>query len=388
MSEQGAPNVEESVSSTSPDVGEEFCLAETEEEKREVYRFRYEVYVEEMGRYRGTADHQNRWLVEPEDEYSRIFYARQDGRVVACSRLTWGGDAPFSRRQIEQYDLEPFLAEVPVEAIAVGERAMVVKHLRGTDIYQQLGRKGSSFVSEKRIQLLFAACEPHLLSLYLGLGSRTYARRNINSPEAGYLIPIVTVTEDVEYFRRIGAPRANLVKDFGNDARIPPCVDRLIVSRGTVTSGQLHAPESYWTEVYGALSALKNNRLSAFDGLPEDGAVRCLGKSNIIECQAGDRVLKKGGVARNLFVVLSGTLEVRDGESTVNVIGPGEVFGEIAFLLGRPRSMDVYAVTDDVRILSLSESTIRQAIERNPEIAAKLLLNMSKMLCMRLLQRA
>ncbi len=32
-------------------------------------------------------------------------------------------------------------------------------------------------------------------------------------------------------------------------------------------------------------------------------AARVLDRSTIIECSAGDHVLKKGGVARNLFVV-------------------------------------------------------------------------------------
>jgi hypothetical protein len=72
--------------------------AETEDEKRAIYRFRYDVYVEEMGRYASVADHENRLLVEPEDETGRIFYAAQDGEVVGTSRLSWGGDAPFSDR--------------------------------------------------------------------------------------------------------------------------------------------------------------------------------------------------------------------------------------------------------------------------------------------------
>ena len=49
-----------------------FHTAETEEEKLAVYRLRYQVYVEEMGRYRATADHERRLLVEPEDEAVRI----------------------------------------------------------------------------------------------------------------------------------------------------------------------------------------------------------------------------------------------------------------------------------------------------------------------------
>jgi len=79
-------------------------------------------------------------------------------------------------------------------------------------------------------------------------------------------------------------------------------------------------------------------------------------------------------------------VEVRDGETPLAVFGPGDVFGEMAFLLERPRSQDVYAVTDGVRVLSLSEATLRQMIKSDPSVAAHLLLNISKMLCLRLLK--
>jgi CRP-like cAMP-binding protein len=95
-------------------------------------------------------------------------------------------------------------------------------------------------------------------------------------------------------------------------------------------------------------------------------------------------MLKKGGVARNMFVVLAGTLEVRDGETLVCILSPGDVFGEMAFLLEQPRTADVYAATD-ARILSLSEGTLRQLIESDPDVAAHLLLNVSKLLCRRIL---
>ena len=59
----------------------------------------------------------------------------------------------------------------------------------------------------------------------------------------------------------------------------------------------------------------------------------------------------------------------------------------MAFLLERPRSQDVYAVTDGVRLLSLSEATLRQLTRSDPAIAANLMLNISKMLCLRLLKQ-
>jgi len=365
----------------------EFRLAETEAERRAVYRLRYDVYVEEMGRYQQTADHENRLLQEPEDAHSRIWYARDaEGEAVATARLTWGGDAPFSQRMTDQYGLDRFLAELPAETMAVGERGMVARQLRGSTLFSDMGQVTRVFMREKRIQLIFGACEPHLLSLYLGQGNRTYSDRNINSPEAGYLIPIVMVTEDIAYLRSINATSLEFVEELGDDARVPECVDRLISGHGAVTSPRLTSSEAYWNKVHGALSELADNRITAFDGLNEDEAERCLGKSNIIECGAGDRVLKKGGVARNIFVVLDGTLEVRDGETVVAVLSPGDVFGEMAFLLERPRSRDVYAATDGVRVLSLSEKTIRAMIETDAAIAAHLLLNISKMLCARLLK--
>ena len=363
-----------------------FHAAETEEEKLAVYRLRYDVYVEEMGRYRGAADHERRLLVEPEDDTARIFYAAPDGEVIATTRLSWGGDAPFSARQIDQYQLAPFLAELPPETIVVGERGMILRRLRGGPIWEQLTATSRRFIQENRVQLLFGACEPHLLSLYMGRGARPYAKRNINSPEAGYLIPIATVLEDIAYLRRIGSPVAQQVIDYGPDARIPSCVDRLI-TQSSVMSQRLSSADAYWGEVQRAIGALAEKRMSALDGLSEEEAERCLGHSNIIECKAGDRVLKKGGVARNMFVVLEGALEARDGDELLRVMTPGDVFGEIAFLLEQPRSADVYAATDGVRVLSLSEGTIRKLIDSDPSVAAQLLLNISKGLCLRLLQR-
>jgi CRP-like cAMP-binding protein len=195
------------------------------------------------------------------------------------------------------------------------------------------------------------------------------------------------VAEDVAYLRAIGSPLADQVRDFGADARIPPIVERIRREGSAVLSRTLTSSASYWAEVHGALDELERKRVSALDGLEDDEARVVLEKSNIIECDAGDRVLKKGGVARNMFVVLEGTLEVRDGADTVAVLAPGDVFGEMAFLLERPRSRDVYAATDGVRVLSLSESNLRELIASDAPIAAQLLLNVSKMLCIRLLKR-
>ena len=360
-------------------------FARSDEEKEAVYRFRYDVYVEEMGRYRGIADHVKRHFREPEDDTARIFYAAVDGQVVATSRFNWGGDAPFSDRLVDHYRLEPFLAEIPAEAMAVGERGMVKPDLRGSSIFWELGERSQSFIAEKRVQLIFGACEPHLLSRYVGQGSRTFAAKNINSPESGYLIPIVNVVEDIDYLRRIGSPSAQTARDWGDEKQIPECIERLLADHGNVISQRLADSGLYLGEVNHALEDLNENQVSALEGLTNDEVLGVLDKSNIIHCEPGDHVVKKGGTARNMFVLLEGHIEVRDDDSLLGVFSPGDVFGAMAFLLERPRVADMYAATP-CRILSLSERTLREAIDSDAQGAAHLMLNVAKILCLRLLQ--
>ena len=264
---------------------------------------------------------------------------------------------------------------------------MVLPQFRGTDLLFNMFRTYLEFVNEHRIQLVFGDCEPHLLNLYQGLGFRTYSKRNVNSPETGYLIPLVMIAEDTAYMQRINSPLLKVLRDFGQEARIPNAVQELVTEETAIYSQRFSDPHEYWSRVYSALSEVEQEKVSPFDSMSEEQTTSCLNKSSTIECSKGDRIVKRGNVARNMFIVLSGTLEARDGDRIVGALTVGDIFGEMAFLLGTPRTADVYAVTDDVKVLSLSESEIRKIIESDPVVAAKLMLNVSKMLCRRMLNR-
>ena len=97
-------------------------------------------------------------------------------------------------------------------------------------------------------------------------------------------------------------------------------------------------------------------------------------------------MLKEGGSSHNLFLVLDGRLEGRHKGRLMNVLEPGDVFGEMAFLLELPRQSDVFAAAPGARILSLSDGTLHKLMAEEPALAAKLLLNISRMLCGRLIK--
>ena len=150
-------------------MGVEFARAVTADEVEAVQRLRYEVYVEELGRYQDVADDLNGRLAEPEDDNSWLFYCRDGDQVVAATRMTWGGDG-FSDRQVEQYQLAPFLEEIGPELMAVGERNSVLPDYRGTGVFEELMLHSSPLVEAHGLRLVFGCCEPHLLSLFLGMG--------------------------------------------------------------------------------------------------------------------------------------------------------------------------------------------------------------------------
>lgn len=358
----------------------EIYRAQSEQDREELFRFRYGVYVEELGRYRQTANHRAQQLVEPEDAKSILYGAREDGQVVGTSRLTLGADG-FSSRQIDQYSLGPFLSELPARLMAVGERLMVAPQQRGWSVASELRELAREDVEAQGVRLVFGACEPHLLSMNLSAGGRTYAERNINSEEAGYLIPLVFLDGDAD---DLAAAIGSLDED--GRPRLPRSIEVSLTRGDAVRSASVMAPRDYWAHVQDALERLDQEEIHAFAGLDPGEIKECISRSNIIECASGDRVLKEGGSSQNLFLVLDGTLEVRHCGRLVNILEPGDVFGEMAFLLELPRQSDVYAATPGVRVLSLSDGTLRKLMAEEPALAAKLLFNISRMLCGRLIK--
>jgi len=358
-------------------------FASTSVEKQAIFRFRYEIYVDEMDRYHAIADHEHRMLIEDVDSTSRFLYAELDGEIVGAMRWTWGGDAPFDRPHIEQYSLQPFIDSLPIGQMIIGERFMISKDHRGTDLLSRMFERYMDFCNQHRIQLVFGDCEPHLLNLYLGLGFRTYSESNISKPETAYLIPLVLVTEDIEYMRQIRSPMAKVLKDFGSRNRVPANLDDLIKD-SAVLSERLANRETYWESLSDTFKMIGHCKFSLFDDLSKKAIQPFLDKSNVIECRAGDQVLKQGNVAHNMFVVLEGELEVRVKDKAVARLERGDLLGEVAFLLDIPRSADVYAITDGTTVLSLSETTVREHIEEDPKVAAQMMLNIAKILCQKL----
>jgi CRP/FNR family cyclic AMP-dependent transcriptional regulator len=88
-------------------------------------------------------------------------------------------------------------------------------------------------------------------------------------------------------------------------------------------------------------------------------------------------VFVEGELGDDLFVILSGTVKIRhqtaDGRETVfAVLGPGDVFGELALFDPGPRTSTVITLTE-VKAVRMDRHALRTWIVERPEIAEQLL---------------
>jgi uncharacterized protein len=111
--------------------------------------------------------------------------------------------------------------------------------------------------------------------------------------------------------------------------------------------------------------------------------------SELKQFKNGDLLMRQGAVGKSLGLILSGTVEVlihkdgKDEQQQVAVLKPGEIFGEIGFIRATRRVANIRAL-EPVEILVFDFEQLQQGMKFFPHIAAKLNLNISRVLGNRL----
>ena len=80
---------------------------------------------------------------------------------------------------------------------------------------------------------------------------------------------------------------------------------------------------------------------------------------------AGEIIFTEGTTGREMYVVLEGSVEIRVGNKTLDVTGPGGVFGEMALIDSSARSATAVA-KDDCTLASLDVRQFLRMVEQTP----------------------
>ncbi len=355
--------------------------ATTREEREAIYRFRYQVYIEELKYQYSTADHVRRWLPHEEDEkpYTTLLYSGAPGAVTGVVQIrAWEpGQVPPRDHEALSLDLFPGIERLRVAQIG---RLMIRRSLRGTLLLPSLLRAGYEFLAgEALTDLAFVDCAPGLVRHYRRLGALPYGGKLLVGPG----IPLLLVPSDYQRLRKLGSPVAPLVKKYfgpGKRAPLDMAPYRHLVD-GDAVPVEFDA-EKIWTEFESRL--LRGERRPVFvEDVPPKALKRLTSTGFVLKMRAGDLVTGEGIEERELFLILDGTFEVVGRERRFALLERGDLFGDIAFFTrAGERTASVRAVTDG-RLLVLRRRFLQDLNRREPAAGFQILMNMSRIMAER-----
>lgn len=108
------------------------------------------------------------------------------------------------------------------------------------------------------------------------------------------------------------------------------------------------------------------SRFPIFDGLDKDAIKYIASLLKLGRFVSGDFILKKGDFGRYLFIILSGRVDVLDGDGmSIASMGRGDIFGEMSLLSGVPVGATI-KVVETSAILRVNGEDFRRILTRHP----------------------
>lgn len=125
---------------------------------------------------------------------------------------------------------------------------------------------------------------------------------------------------------------------------------------------------------------------SLFSGLGTEALASIAALCHLRQLRAGQVLFVKGDPGDALYGLRRGQIRIETGNAsgqrlTIEMFGPGDAFGEIALLDGRPRTADAVAA-ENSELFVLPRNEFLHYLERDPRLAVRII----ELLCGRLRQ--
>lgn len=358
-------------------------LAETSAELQNIYRFRYKVYTDEMDFHFPWANKEERLLQDPIDGQSLNFYVknRQD-EIVGVIRLVIFSDQSAPEGIIKKYHTHHFSEEFE------GTNRIMISRFLVREDYRLHSKAAWKLIQECYHQcernlapLVFIDCSPHLVKFYEALGFRRYAP-NFTDDVLGYKVPMVILLQDVDYLRKVSSPLYIFARKR-RDARNLDDWYKTVFPRfnDSMFTGQFGAEK-----LMANLTAHASTLPSTFHKISQKLKTSCL-----IDCRKGDYVIRQGEMGNEMYMILSGAFEVQfsaqeNKTESLGILGPGDVFGELGFLVRSPRTSSLVAL-EDSQLLMIAADKVEQIVDMHPKESAELFLDLIKLMAQRFVDR-
>ncbi len=352
--------------------------ATSQEELEAIWRFRYEIYVEELKRNYPSVDHGRKWLRDAEDESDcavNLYLGPLDHIVGAERLLIWpAGEIPEEYHRLFSMEMFPGIENV---AIAELGRLMVRPSARGKNVFPLLVDAMRRQWVENDVELCFLYCVPGLVKHYRrSLGARPYDGRLIPAGSSVGIPMVVVVPAE----RRLGVcgETTGVASAAGFD------VSRLSqVLEGDSVPVKLDE-EAVWEHLKRQLLEDERATPAFLNALSPEATRKLTSSGFILDLSPGDVIARSGTKEREMYVILDGVFEVIAQDKRLAILEKGDVFGEIAFFCTTgERCASVRAVTRG-EVLVLRRSFLEELTRDDPEAGLQILTNIGSVMADRI----
>ncbi|WP_147381417.1 Crp/Fnr family transcriptional regulator [Nocardioides immobilis] len=332
-------------------------VVESTADRDECLKVLDEVRRLELKRVKGRSVLESAAFVDVDVDVDDVLVAVRDtadDRIVGCVRSTPAPQIATLRSSRDEYQIDKLAPEL-LDRTQILTRFAVLRSHRSTPASYVIMRELYRYSLARELLISLQSCEPGLYANYLRLGFRPLGSVH-QSSLGGFRIPMVHVHHDREHMERVGTP---LLRELPRDAPMP--TEGLRWYRELeAREGRIDPGVAFYERDEGEAGDQGDPDIHAWltEGLTPKGRAELLRNALEVDCSDGDVVIAAGDGGRFLGFVLDGVVEVKAGERVVRMLGEGELFGEIAVVLDRPRTVDIVAAGDDTRVLLLSQTAL------------------------------
>lgn len=342
------------------------CLANSQEELEELFRFRYQIYVEEQGLSPAGVSHERRVFSDDLDEYSTSWYVRSEGEITGSLRLTCLSDLPNLSLMKGKFNFEPALKRFQKTQLCTTSRFVLSSKVSGRTALN-LMKEGMIYGINRGLKLNYGDCSPHMLPFYNRLGYRVYTNA-YNDPDYGYKFPIVMLGGDKEWLEKNQSPLRHLDIELSGESREWFNDNYLDHSRNQ--NLYLDNPLNYLERIQLENPKLQLLPIQILSGMTREEKISLLLKSVIIDCEKGDIIMRPDVRDEALYTIISGSVKLHDISSNYIELDSGQSFSNSTkFSQNYPRNFAT--VQENSKILVLGREALGHLERIQPEAIVK-----------------
>ena len=274
----------------------------------------------------------------------------QNGEIVACLHLVDALQLKTDPEKAGRYHLHLF-DEEGLESIAALSDLVIRTDYLKTQAPAILMSHCFIEILKAGGQAILMLCDPGHFSIYKRLGMRPVGPLQ-KMPGGDTHIPMIFIP-DQDYLSIIHSPVLPMLRGLDFNAYLPLCqwYYQLLRENSELQIGSAFYPDSVED---------MDGQLAITEDLSRKGRETLLRNAMVIKCREGEILIKENDGGKAFGFVREGLVNVVIGSKTVVLLGKGDIFGEIAFILNSKRTAQVIAASPDTEVVLFNESAIKR----------------------------